>query len=283
MTRTGYGFGVVVLAAGLTAGYFGWRNATSPAPTAPTTEMATALPPTPPPSAAEPAVRYPIEAPLAASASQAETAAQATAPGSRFKIALDELLGTAAVLQWVQLDDFAHRLVATVDNLARAHAAAQLWPVNPTPGRFSPSETPQGPLIGTTNQARYAAFVGLVERVDSRHALAIYRRLYPLFQTAYEDLGFPGRYFNDRLVEVIDHLLATPEPTEPLMVQLVDVKGRVPSLRPWVRYEFSDAELEARSAGQKILLRMGLDQQRRLKSKLAEVRRLLTQPTSGGN
>ena len=39
----------------------------------------------------------------------------------------------------------------------------------------------------------------------------VYERLYPLFQQAYEDLGYPGKYFNDRLVEVIDHLLQTPE------------------------------------------------------------------------
>jgi len=173
--------------------------------------------------------------------------------------------------------------VATVDNLPRAHAAAQLWPVNPTTGRFSPSETPQGPLIGTTNHARYAAFVNLVESVDSRRAVAMYRGLYPLFQGAHEGLGFPGRHFNDRLVDVIDHLLATPEPTEPLTVQLVDVKGSVPSLRPWVRYEFADPELETRSAGQKLLLRIGLEHQRRLKATLAEVRSLVTQRTSGGS
>ncbi len=38
---------------------------------------------------------------------------------------------------------------------------------------------------------------------------------------------------------------------------LVEVKGSVPSLRPWVRYEFVDPDLEAQSAGRKILMRMG--------------------------
>jgi hypothetical protein len=282
MTKISYGIGVAVLAAALAAGVFWWRSATPPAPPAPAPEVAAALPPEPPPSTVEPAVRYPIEAPLAASAPQGETATQATEPSSRIKTALNELLGPPTVLQWVQLDDFARRLVVTVDNLARAHAAAQLWPVNPTPGRFSPSETPQGQVITTTNHARYAAFVSLVESVDSSRAVAMYRGLYPLFQSAYEDIGYPGRHFNDRLVDVIDHLLATPEPAEPLAVQLVEVKGSVPSTRPWVRYEFSDPEHEARSAGQKILLRMGRDNQRRLKAKLVEVRGLVTQRAPGG-
>ncbi len=282
MTRISYGIGVVVLVAAVAASYFWWRSASAPAPTVPTQEVAAAPQPAPAPSAAEPAVRYPIGAPTGASAAQAEAAASATEPSVSFKTALDALLGPAAVLQWLQLDDFARRLVATVDNLPREHAAAQLWPVNPTPGRFSPSATPQGAVIGITNHARYAAFVDWIERVDSRRAVAVYRRLYPLFQSAYEELGFPGRHFNDRLVDVIDHLLATPEPTAPLAVHLLEVKGNVPSLRPWVRFEFSDPALQARSAGQKLLLRIGIAHQQRLKAKLAEVRSLITQPASGG-
>ncbi|MCK7497533.1 MAG: hypothetical protein MZW92_47180 [Comamonadaceae bacterium] len=56
--------------AALAAGFFWWRSTASPVPPAPapTPELGVALPPASPPSAAELAVRYPIEAPLAASA-----------------------------------------------------------------------------------------------------------------------------------------------------------------------------------------------------------------------
>jgi hypothetical protein len=273
MTKTGYGIGAAVLIAALAAGFLWWRQASTPPPALPTSppEVAVAAPPAPAP--AEPAVKYPIEVPPAAS-----SAAQATDPASRIQVALSELMGPEAVSKWVPLDDFARRLVATVDNLARSQAAPRLWPLNPMPGQFSPTPPAQDQVIGEVNHARYAAFVSLVESVDSARAVAVYRALYPLFQSAYEELGYPGRHFNDRLVEVIDHLLATPEPTGPLAVQLVEVKGSVPSTRPWVRYEFADPELEARSAGQKILLRVGNEQQRRLKAKLADIRRLVTQP-----
>jgi hypothetical protein len=56
-------------------------------------------------------------------------------------------------------------------------------------------------------------------------------------------------------------------------VQLTQVHGEVPSTRPWVRYEFADPKLEALSAGQKMLVRMGSDNARRLKAVLAELRR----------
>jgi hypothetical protein len=97
----------------------------------------------------------------------------------------------------------------------------------------------------------------------------------PLLQRAYTDLGYPGRSFDARLVEVIDLLLATPSTPEPLKVQLTEVKGSVPSVRPWVRYEFADPALESLAAGQKILMRVGPVNQRRLKAKLVEIRAAL--------
>jgi hypothetical protein len=96
--------------------------------------------------------------------------------------------------------------------------------------------------------------------------------MYPPLQRAYEELGYPRGYFNDRLLAVIDLLLATPQAPEPLRLQLTEVKGPVPSLRPWVRYQFADPALESLSAGQKILLRVGAVNQRRLRAKLQEVR-----------
>jgi hypothetical protein len=118
--------------------------------------------------------------------------------------------------------------------------------------------------------------VTLAENVDLRQAVAAYVRLYPLFQRAYEELGYPGRYFNDQLVEVIDLLLATPDVTGPLKVRPPNIGVTLPPERPWVLYEFDDPALQSLAAGQKILLRMGPVNERRVKARLAELRRLLT-------
>jgi len=99
-------------------------------------------------------------------------------------------------------------------------------------------------------------------------------RMYPQLQRSYEELGYPGRYFNDRVVEVIDHLLATPEPAPGApLVQLTEVKGSVPSTQPWLRYEFADPQLQSLSSGQRMLLRVGPQHRQVLKAKLAELRR----------
>ncbi len=115
----------------------------------------------------------------------------------------------------------------------------------------------------------------LIETVNIERAVRLYGRMYPLLQQAYADVGFPDRSFHVRLIEVIDLLLATPSVPEPLKVRLTEVKGAIPSTRPWVRYEFDDPALEALSAGQKILLRSGPVNERRLKARLAELRKAL--------
>jgi len=150
-----------------------------------------------------------------------------------------------------------------------------LWPIKPTPGRFTVEERAGGSVINADNSQRYTPLVLLAESVDAGKAVDLYIRMYPLLQQAYEELGYPKAYFNDRLMAVIDQLLATPGADEPIQVHLTEVKGSVASLQPWVRYEFVNPAFESLSAGQKIMLRVGSVNERRLKAKLTAIRQQL--------
>lgn len=250
-----------------------WWQRQAPAPTppveAPPPPQIAAAPASAPTSVPAPAVLHPIEPPAVT-----EPAAPAD-----ISTALIDLFGRKAVLSMFQVDDFARRVVATVDNLARDRAPSRLWPVNTSSGRFIVEHRDGVDIVGADNGLRYTPFVLLIETVDMRRAVATYVRMYPLFQQAYEDLGFPKKYFNDRLVEVIDLLLATPEVDGPLKVHLPQINGPVQPERPWVLYEFDDPALQSLSAGQKILVRIGPVNERRMKAKLEEIRRLITAST----
>ncbi len=277
-----FGFVIVLVVLAIAAAYFGWRwwqarqavPASEPVAGAPAAPQDAAPPPAPATAAAS-GPQYPVE-PAAKSDEPLPPLADADA---RVRSALDGLLGSKAVASFLQTDGFVRRVVATVDNLPRAQAPASRWPAHPAAQRFQVSGEGEAQAIHPDNSARYTPFVLFAESVDSAKAAALYLQLYPLFQQAYEELGYPGRYFNDRLVAVIDHLLQAPEPAGPLRVKLTEVKGAVPSAQPWTRYEFADPQLEALSAGQKLLVRMGLVNERRLKVKLRELRGLVA---SGG-
>jgi len=253
---------VAVTVALAVAVYWWWQR--QPAPSTP------AAPPpvadTPPAAKAEPAIRHPIEDAQAGSKASAEDRLPALGESdAAIRAALAALSGTAGFERLFHPEEIVNRFVATVDNLPRRSVAAQIMVARPVSGAFLVTGADDKLTIGDNNAARYAPYVRLAESVDTKTLVALYVRFYPWFQQAYHDLGYPSGYFNDRLIDVIDNLLATPRP--PAAVALV---------QPHVLYEFADPDLESLSAGQKIMLRMGSDNASRMKSKLRELRRTLT-------
>lgn len=157
--------------------------------------------------------------------------------------------------------------VVTVDNLPREKAAARLSPLKSIAGSFLVSKPSSDGkrMIDPSNFARYSAFVSAIEALDAKRLVQTYVRYYPLLQQEYRSLGYPDKYFNDRLVEVIDDLLSAPRIERPIALE-----------QPKVLQQFADPELEALTAGRKILVRMGPDNADRVKKKLRAIRRELT-------
>ena len=253
--------------------YIAQRN--RPAEPPPAAEVTREMPP-------QPAVRHPIEAVQPGAAEERpQDAGAGSLPAlgesdAAVEAALQGLFGQEAIVEFLNLGPHLRHLVATVDSLPRKKAAVRLWPVKRTPGQFIVEEPGAAATrVAQENFARYVPFVDLVTSVDTGRVVALYVRFYPLLQQAYEDLGYPGRHFNDRVVEVIDHLLAAPEPGATLPVVLPPQAPAIDVERPWIMYRFADPQLESLSAGQKILVRVGPENAARLKGTLAELRRQL--------
>jgi hypothetical protein len=253
---------ILVGAAALIAGiYFFWPQPPAPATTA---EQAPAPPVAAPETqaAVEPVIEHSVEA-----LRPGEPPAPVTLADSDAAVAaaLGHLIGDERLRNWFQADAMVRRFVATVDNLPRQTVAMKVRSLQPVPGRFEVTRDGDAITASAGNSARYTPYVQALERVDARQLAGVYLRFYPLFQQAYEELGYPRAYFNDRLVHAIDHLLATPE-----------IAGNLALKQPKVQYEFADPSLETLSAGQKAMLRMGPDNARRVKARLRALRAEIT-------
>ena len=180
---------------------------------------------------------------------------------TEFSRALATLLGRADFEHGWIADELIVHVVATVDNLGRAQVPVRAWPVRTAHGRPVVDVRGGTLRLDPANAQRYAPYMAMVRGVDARALVAVYLRFYPLFQQAWRQLGYPSGQFNDRLLAVIDNLLAAPEPSAPL--QLV---------QRHVLYQFADPALESASAGQKLLMRIGLANERVVKAKLRELR-----------
>lgn len=181
---------------------------------------------------------------------------------SYFLLALIDLFGSGVEPVLVR-EALVDKFVTTVDNLTRSHVAEKVRPVGRLSGAFTVDATADKRTFELSNDnfARYDHLVDMATNADIEAVVAMYRRFYPLFQESYERLGYPDGYFNDRVVEVTDHLLATPVIEEPVRL-----------LRPHVLYKFADPNTEALSSGQKLLIRMGPVNAERMQEVLRRLR-----------
>lgn len=243
--------GALLAAIGVVVSYFSIRE--------PVADM-------PPPSSAapQPAAAPPDEPPVAV-VSPPPAAREIPLPpldesDADVRGGLAEIFGREPVEQYLMPERIIRNIVVTIDNLPREKIALQQRPIRPAAGEFLTADTEDAVVLAPENYDRYEPFIRVLESADAKTIVSMYRGLQPLFQQAYEELGHPNAMFNTRLLEVIDHLLATPEPNGP--VRLV---------QPGVFYEYADESLESLSAGQRLLIRMGPENAAAVKAKLREI------------
>ena len=260
---------VIVLVVGAAAAFAWWQMRgpmgwSVPEETPPPAVQAAAEPvPAPAPEPKTPEIKHPLPAPE-------PQAAKATAlptldmSDSMARDVLAGLLGRKTFAELVLPTQLVRRIVATVDNLPRETVPQRMMPLKQVPGAFDTAGSGEETVLDAGNFARYASYVKALESLDAGGLVSGYVQAYPLFQSAYRELGYPAGNFNDRLIEAIDDMLAAPE-----------VQGPVKLLRPKVFYEFADPDLETLSAGQKVMVRMGSANAARVKAKLREIRQAI--------
>ena len=191
---------------------------------------------------------------------------------------LDGLVGEAAVLRYFSTENVVHKAVATVDALGSRQVPKPILPLNGPAGEYPAVPNPDPAteirdeagdpipqfLSDPAGHARYTPYVEMLEAVPPAEFVQLLQTNEALFDEAFRQLGYADARFADRLAGVIDELLATPDVDEPLRL-----------MKPEAYYLFVDDKLEALSAGQKILLRMGKDNAARVKSWLSQVREAL--------
>jgi hypothetical protein len=246
-----FAIATLVLLGGIYAAYQYWQNSHP----VPETKQAQ-LPPPPPVAPPEPPARQVIEAPPAA-----PPLPKLEQSDSFVLDALTGLMGNGSLVKLFHPQRLIGNIVATIDNLPQQRVPEKIMPFVPPSGQFVVTSNGTDLTINSRNANRYASYVTLAEAVDAKKLVELYVRLYPLFQQSYEELGYPKKYFNDRLIEVIDDLLDTPDVKEPIKL-----------VQPKYFYLYADQELEASSIGQKIMIRLGGKNRQIVKNKLLEIK-----------
>lgn len=254
--------GVLVIVALAVGAWLWWKTmqGSGPVPASRTSTPAAAS--SPRPATASTTIHHPI--PQAPAASSTAPLPPLDASDAGVADALLALAGGPPLDGLLRRDQVIRRIVATIDALPRQGVNPEILPLHGPKGTFVVEQADGRLAMSVRNAARYTPYMEVLEHVEPQALVDWYVRHYPLFQQAYRELGYPQGYFNDRLVEAIDDLLAAPVPDAPLAL-----------VQPKVFYRYADPGLEARSAGQKLLMRLGAEDEARVKDRLRAIRALL--------
>jgi hypothetical protein len=233
-----------------------------------TTSPPPALPVEPAPVAATPDL-------VAASEPPVETPAEAPAlpvldeSDAGIRQELSGLAGwQASALDMLVSDQLLRRFVTLVTNIAAGKLDHKSGPFTPIKGRFAVSKGM--PLSMTPeSQTRYNFYVDAITGLNPKDCAALYRRYYPLLNSAYAELGEKGN-FHALVLKAIQQLDNTPE--------LAQTPALVPAEKGGL-YKYAQPQLEALSAPQKQMLRSGWENVSKLKIWLRQLRaELLKKP-----
>lgn len=162
-------------------------------------------------------------------------------------------------------ENMIRNFVVQVDNIVQGQLASGHDVVRPLSSSFN--AIAQGDnlyLLDSTNFTRVDPYLQLLESVDASQLLPLYQRYKPLLEEAFAELGYPDTTFEQRLQQAISYLLQAPE-----------IEGPVYLERPSVMYIFADPELEALPAVYKFMIRIGPENQHRVKKILASYQQRL--------
>jgi hypothetical protein len=158
---------------------------------------------------------------------------------------------------WLASGNLVRSFVVSVDKVAVGSSPSkELKPAAPV-ARFATLGSGRTLRIDPRSYDRYNSIANVVDAIDPDGAARAYRRMRPLMQQAFDELGYGNLSFDDRLARALGLLVDVP-------VQEGDVMLKATS----VTFQFADPELEALSPAQKHMLRMGPHNMRLVQTKL---------------
>lgn len=162
--------------------------------------------------------------------------------------------------------DLARQFVVFVDNLAQGELTRKVSPLKGPEKLFSVSEITNKVYLNPEGFHRYDAYVDSIAKMDEQTLMATYKQMTPMLEEAFSELGYSNAKFNDRMLQAIKILLAAPIIEDPIELSSISVN-----------YQFVDPNLEALPSAQKLLIRMGPENTRKLKVALRKLENQLAQ------
>ena len=171
---------------------------------------------------------------------------------------------------WLKIDNIIRRITAAVDSIAEGQSPRASFKSLAPKKNFTLQKKGEKLYINPQSYTRYNLLADVFESLSTEGMVRVYKEFKPLFQEAYQELGYKDRDFQDTLIRAIKELLRAPV-----------VKSDIALEEKVISYStagMADEKLEDLSDAQKHLLRMGPKNTAKVHGKLREIAQALGVP-----
>lgn len=186
------------------------------------------------------------------------------ASDGELRLRLGEATDSPLVATTAGKDHLVDRLAGAVNSMSQGVLAYKALPLPPPGGKFAVAPAGGTLLLDPLTYKRYDPYAQMIENLDTETLVATFHRFRPLLEDAYAELGNRAEDFDNALVRLLDHILATPP-----------LEGTVVLVKDEAVYKYADPELERRSDLQKQLMRTGPENLARVQAQAQRLREAL--------
>ncbi|MGB0893185.1 MAG: DUF3014 domain-containing protein [Parashewanella sp.] len=160
--------------------------------------------------------------------------------------------------------NIARQFVVFVDNLAHGAVARKASPLFGPKQEFSVLEVENKIYLDPDSYHRYDLYADLLATLNKQALVTTYTKVLPILDNAFSELGYEGTRFNRRLKQAIKEMLDAPILEHPLELTSISVN-----------YRFKNKNLESLPDAQKLMIRMGPENTKKVKIALKEIYNML--------
>ncbi len=170
-------------------------------------------------------------------------------------------------IEWFVTDDLIRRATVAVIAVSEGRTPPTLPATLQITRPYAVAEREGSLFVDPDSYRRFDAPIAVVTKTNPTEVAELYRRLRPLFSEAYAQEGYPDQDFDQALAAAMEELFATPR-----------VQGDIELIPDAPNYAYKDPNLEDLSPAQKQMLRIGPQNQQKVRQKLAALARELDLP-----
>ncbi|MBR9728106.1 DUF3014 domain-containing protein [Shewanella intestini] len=158
--------------------------------------------------------------------------------------------------------DIARQFVVFVDNLAQGELIRKASPLKAPERQFVVSDVTNKTYLNPDGYRRYDIYANFISELSPKALVATYEQTKPLFKEAFEELGYGNSInFDERMQQAFSQILNAPIIEDPIELSTISVN-----------YQFVDPQLEALPNAQKLMIRMGPENTKKIQHAIRVLR-----------